>query len=100
MPGTPAAYATEEQGKVQGRDCVDIVEGSCGYRALGVSIQRQLFYRETRGKGLEGVAMCLNVVLTRVTYPKSKCLVCVGLWVGCLFEICKIAVFPLAFIAG
>ena len=32
-------YATGEPVKVQGRDRVGIVEGSCGHRARGVSIR-------------------------------------------------------------
>ena len=31
-------YVTGETGKLQGRDGVGIVEGSCGYRARGVRI--------------------------------------------------------------
>ena len=32
-------YVTVEPGKVQGRDRMGVVEGSCGYRAHGVSIR-------------------------------------------------------------
>ena len=32
-------YVTDEPGKIQGRERVGIVEGSCGYRARGVSIR-------------------------------------------------------------
>ena len=35
----PAAVHHGKTGKVQGRDRVGIVEGSCGYRARGVSIR-------------------------------------------------------------
>ena len=31
-------YATGQPGKIEARGSVDIVEGSCGYRACGVSI--------------------------------------------------------------
>ena len=47
-------YVTGEPGKLQGRDGVGIVEGSCGYRARGVSIRgksvssRNLGYEEDR----------------------------------------------------
>ena len=47
-------HATEESGKVQGQDRVEIVEGSCVYQAPGVSIRgkyvlsRNLEYK-TRG---------------------------------------------------
>ena len=47
-------YATGKPGKVQGREHVGIVEGSCGYRARGVSIRENSFYRETRGTRLGG----------------------------------------------
>ena len=42
MPGAPPPqqrYATGEPVKVQGRDREGIVEGSCGYRTRGVSLQ-------------------------------------------------------------
>ena len=39
-PGAPGSGTPREsQGKVQGRDRVGIVEGSCGYRARRVSIR-------------------------------------------------------------
>ena len=41
-------HATEEPGKVQGRDRVGIVERSCGYRARGVSFRENSFNRENR----------------------------------------------------
>ena len=61
-------YATGQLGKVQGRDRVGILERilerSCGYRARGVSIRGNSFYRRTWGTGRGGIAMWLNVVLT------------------------------------
>ena len=59
-------YATGELSKVQGRDRVGIVEGSCGYRARGISIWGRNPGYETRG-----VAMWLHVVLTH-GYPNPK----------------------------
>ena len=35
----PAAVCDVESGKVQGRDCMEVAEMSCGNRARGVSIQ-------------------------------------------------------------
>ena len=57
-------YIPGEPGNVQGRDCVDIVDGSCGYRARGVSIRGKYVFIEKPGVQDEGVAMWLNVVLT------------------------------------
>ena len=42
-------YATEEPSKAQGRDCMGIVEGSCGYRALRVSIRGSFVLSRNRG---------------------------------------------------
>ena len=50
-------YTTGEPGKVQGRDHVGIVKGSCGYSGKFV------LSRNTKYKNM-GVAMWLNVVLT------------------------------------
>ena len=61
-----AAVRYGEPGKLQGRDRKGTVEGSCWYRAHGVSIRvkfvlsRNLVYKT---KGVEGYAMWLNVVL-------------------------------------
>ena len=38
-----------EPGKVQGRDRVEIVEGSCGYRTRGVSIPGKIRFIEKPG---------------------------------------------------
>ena len=60
-------YATEEPGKVQGRDPVGIVEGSYGYRARGVSIRGKFGSSRNLGykmRGLLKLALWLNVVLT------------------------------------
>ena len=47
-----------------------IVEGSCGYRVRGVSIEEKSFYRETRGPRRGGchVAKCSSD--PRVAYPE------------------------------
>ena len=42
-------YATGEPGKVQGRDRVGIVEGSCGYRTSGVSIRGKFILSRNLG---------------------------------------------------
>ena len=66
-------YATGEPGKVQGREHVGIVEGSCGYRARGVNIRGTFVLSRNPGYKTRGVAMWLNVVLThRVAYPEVK----------------------------
>ena len=44
---TGGRYVTGEPGKLQGRNRVRIIEGSCGYRARGVSIRGKFVYRET-----------------------------------------------------
>ena len=55
---TPSGLSRENQG----RDRVGIVEGSCGYRAHGVSIRENSFYQEAcgtrRGGGGRHVAKC------------------------------------------
>ena len=57
-------YIPGEPGNVQGRDRVGIVEGSCGYRARGVSIQGKFVSLRNPQYKTRGVAMWLNVVLT------------------------------------
>ena len=57
-------YISGEPGNVQGRDRVGIVEGSCGYRACGVSIRGKFVLSRNPGYKTRGVAMWLNVVLT------------------------------------
>ena len=50
VSGAPSSgtlgYATGEPGKLQSRDRVGIVEGSCGYRARGVSIRGKFHLAE------------------------------------------------------
>ena len=53
-----------EMPDIQGRDCAGNVEGSCGYRARGVSIRGQFVLSRNTGYKTMGVAMCLSVVLT------------------------------------
>ena len=53
-----------EPGKLQSRDRVGIVEGSCGNRARGVSIRGQFVLSRNMGYRTRGVAMLLNIVLT------------------------------------
>ena len=65
-------YIPGEPCSVQGRDYVGIVEESSGYRARGVSIRGNSFYRETRVTRLRG-PMWLNVVLTLGSLPRSQC---------------------------
>ena len=48
----------------QGRDRGGIVEGSCGYRARGVSIRGKFVLSRNPGNKTRDVAMWLNVVLT------------------------------------
>ena len=47
-------YATGEPGKVQGRDRVGIVVGSCGYRARGVSIGGKFVLSKNLGYKMRG----------------------------------------------
>ena len=47
-------YAMRKPDKVQRRDPVGIVEGSCKYRARGSIFAENSFYRETRGTKLVG----------------------------------------------
>ena len=47
-------YAMRVPGRVQERDHVGIIEGSCGYLASEVSIRGKLVYRETRSTRLGG----------------------------------------------
>ena len=71
--GCPQQWYTKgEPSKFQGQDRVGIVEGSFGYRALGVSIRGKSVL--SRNLGYEGVAMWLNVFLNdpRVAYPYVK----------------------------
>ena len=56
-------YITGEPGKVQGRDRVGIVEGSCGYRARRVSIRGKFFLSRNPGYRTMGVAMWLKIAL-------------------------------------
>ena len=51
--------ATGEPGKVQGMDHVGIVEGSCGYRARGVSIREKFVLSRNLGYG--GFPLSLEV---------------------------------------
>ena len=47
MLGAPQhQYAMGEPCKDEGRDLVGIVEGSCGYRARGISIQEAFVFIE------------------------------------------------------
>ena len=47
-------YATGEPSKVQGRDRVGIVEGSCGYRARGVNIRGKFVLSRNLGYKMRG----------------------------------------------
>ena len=67
-------FATGEPGKLQGRYCVGIVDGSCGYRIRGSVLGENSFYRETwvsrRGGGGRHVAnRCSD---PRLAYPEVK----------------------------
>ena len=53
-----------EPGKVQELDSVGIVEGSCRYRARGVSIRGKFVLSRNLVYRTRGVAKELNVVLT------------------------------------
>ena len=55
------SHATEEPGKVLGRDHVGNVERSHGYRARGVSIRGKFVLSRNPTRGID---MWLNVVLT------------------------------------
>ena len=66
-------YIVGEPGNVQGRDCVGIVEGLCGYRACGVSIRGKFVLSRNPGYKTRGFAMWLNVVLTPGSLPRSQC---------------------------
>ena len=57
-------HATEKPGKVQGRDRVAIVEGSCVYLICGVSIRGKFVLSRNPEYKTRGVDMLLNVVLT------------------------------------
>ena len=60
-------YTTGEPGKVQGQDHVGIVEGSCGYRARGISIRGKYVVSRNLGYKTRGslkLALWLNLVLT------------------------------------
>ena len=73
MPGTPQQrYIPGEPGNVQGRDRVGIVEGSCGYRARGVSIRGKFVLSRNSGYKTRWVAMWLKVVLTLGSLPRSQ----------------------------
>ena len=62
--GCPQQRYTGEPGKVQGRDRVGIVEGSCGCGARGVSIRGKFVLSTNPGYKTKGVAMWLKFVLT------------------------------------
>ena len=63
-PSPKRRYATGEPGKVQGRDHVGIVEGSCEYRARGVSTRGKFVLSRNLGYKTMGDATWLNAVLT------------------------------------
>ena len=64
MPGAPSSGTSREnQAMFRDGDRLGIVEGSCGYRARGVSIRGKLLSRNP-GYKTRGVAIWLNVVLT------------------------------------
>ena len=65
-------HATEEPGKVQGRDCVGIVERSCVYLARGSVFGENSFYRETRSTRLGGRHVAKRSSDPRVAYPEVK----------------------------
>ena len=67
MPGAPSkGRPRERQAKFRDRVRVEVVEGSCGYRATGVSIRGNSFYRVTWGTRLAG---CRQVA-TRTSDPR------------------------------
>ena len=63
-PPPQQRYATGEPGQVQGRDRVGIVEGTCGYRAHGVSIRGKFILSRNLWYKTRGVATWPKVVLT------------------------------------
>ena len=66
-------YATGEPVKLQRRDRVEIVEGSCGYQVRGVSIRVKFVLWRNMGYKTRVVAMLLNIVLNpREAYPEVK----------------------------
>ena len=68
MPCPQQRYATGEPGKVQGRDRMGIVEGSCGYRTRG----ENSFYRETWVQDDGGRHVDKRSSDPRVAYPEVK----------------------------
>ena len=57
-------HATEKPGKVQGRDHVGILEGSCGYMARGLSIRGKFILSRNPEYKTMGGRHVANVVLT------------------------------------
>ena len=52
---SPATHVMRDPGKVQGRDRVGIVEGSCGYRAREVSIRGKFVLSRNPGYHTSGL---------------------------------------------
>ena len=63
-------YATGEPGKVQNRDRMGIVEGSCGYRTRGISIRGKFVLSTNPGYKTKHVAKRNSD--PRVAYPEAK----------------------------
>ena len=65
-------YATGEASKVQGRDHVEIVEGSCGYRDHGVSVRGKFVLSRNPGYKIKGRHVAKRSSDPLVATPKSK----------------------------
>ena len=68
----PAAVCHGRARQIQGRDRVVIVEWPWWYRARGVSILGKFVSSRNPGYMTRGVVMCLNVVLTPGSQPRSQ----------------------------
>ena len=67
VPPAAQRLTTGEPGKVQERYRVGIVEGSCGYRARGISIRGKFVLSRNLGyktRGSLNLALWLKLVLT------------------------------------
>ena len=63
-------YIPGEPGNIQGRDHVGIVEGSCGYRARGVSIRGKFVLSRNPGYKTRGRHVAKRSSNPRVAYPE------------------------------
>ena len=68
----PAAVRHGRTRKTSGTGLHGIVEGSCGYRARGVSIRRKFVLSRNLWYKTRGVAIWINVVLTPGSLPRSQ----------------------------